>query len=389
MFNKRKKAKRTPESRTAYLTTIDGAFADDGEDAQVVNGTLGNTDEDQRYADVRPHGAHDAAGRAGGPKGSVRFGEGDASAPRYFSMDPNSGDHRGDTRHQTRPANADMVDDIEQRIVDAAGSRGADGAAHEDKAIRARGSLIVAVVLAVILVIALFVCVSLALTEAAEAETQQTQVSGAVMQPAGTQLGAEKAPAAKPERAVTTSVPVLQTLIGGTQKQAISKLGHGAEVSRVTDYTDEQSHAVQRVTVVLTSEPSNGSQTPTVYLDLNSDGTVVGASYQVSMASLGYGAISFKQAAGKSKVVQNTLADAGVAINDDSGIVLPKRAKDYSTYKSDGKTLVRQSRSFSGDAKSAGMSYHWTGSLEYDFSKANKSGNLVDTQRIVRVGITV
>lgn len=386
MFKKRKKAPRTPESRTAYLTTIDGAFADDGEDAQVVNGTLGNTDEDDRYADTQARGAHDAAGKAGGPKGSVRFGEGDAAAPRYFSMDPRSGEHTGQEAEPAKTVHADMVDDIESRIVEAAGNRGPDGA-HNDKAIRARGSLIAAVVLAVILVIALFVCISMALTEAADAETQQTQAGGAVIQSTDTQLGTAKAATTK-KRSITTSVPALQTLIGATQKQAISKLGHGAEVSEVEDVTDGEDGAVQRVSVALTSEPSTGSLTPTVYLDLNSEGAVVGASYEVSMASLGYGAISFRQAAGKSEVIQNTLSDAGVTIDDDSSIVLPKNPKSYSTYKSDGKTVVRQARTFSGEAKAAGMTYHWTGTLKYDFSKANKSGNLVDTQRIVKVGIT-
>lgn len=387
MFNKRKRAKRTPESRTAYLTTIDGAFTDDANDRQVVDGTLDNTSEDERYAQVRARGAHDAAGRAGGPKGSVRFGEGEAAQPRSFSMDAsdNGAQPRGQSSQQ--PANGDMVDDIEQRIIDAAGSRGGNGADHEEKAIRARGSLIVAAVLAIILVIALAVCVSLALTEAAQAETQQTQASGAVAVSSGTDLQTTKKASSK--REVTTSVPSLQTLIGATQNQAVSKLGHGAQVSEESDHVDEQSGSVRRITVVLTSETSSGGLSPTVSLDLNSDGAVVGASYRVAMASLGYGAISFKQAAGKAKVIQNTLSDAGVSIDDNTAVTLPKNQKSYSTYKSDGKTVVRQSKTFSGQATAAGMSYRWTGSLTYDYSKANKSGNLADTQRIVQVGITV
>lgn len=386
MFKKRKKAQRTPESRTAYLTTIDGAFADEGEDAQMVNDALGNRGQGDRYAPARPQGAHDAAGRAGGPKGSVRFGEGNAAAPRSFSMDPDNNARADATDGTNRPANADMVDDIEQRIVDAAGNRGSDGGVHDDKAIRARGSLIFAGVLAVILVIALFVCVTMALTEAAEAETQQTQLSGAVVQSADSKLNAAKTSS---QRQVTTYVPALQTLMGATQSQAVSKLGHGAQVSAVDAYQNDQSGAVQRVTVVLTSEASSGSLSPTVYLDLNDQGAVVGASYRVAMSSLGYGAISFKQAVGKSKVVQNTFSDAGITLDDDSAIVLPKSQKAYSTYKSDGKTVVRQKCTFTGQGKAAGMSYQWSATLSYDFSKANKAGDLAYTQRVVQVGISV
>lgn len=388
MFKKRKKDKRAPESRTAYLTTIDGAFAGDAEDSEIVEGSLGNQDEDQRYRDVRPQGAHDAAGKAGAPKGSVRFGEGDAAQPRYFSMDPKSGDHMGPVaqRPAQPPVNFDMVDDVEQAIIDAAGSRTPDGAAHEDRAIRARGSLIVAVVLAIVLIIALVIVSLLTINEAAQAETQQTQTGGTAAQ-VSNQLDVASSSSTTKK---TATVPSLTTLIGSDSDQAVDKLGHGAQIAKTADYTNDSNGAVQRITVVLTSDPSTSEyDAPTVYLDLNDEGAVVAASYRVAMSSLGYGAISFKQAVGKSKVIQHALDEAGLTIPSGTTLKLPSNRKSYSTYQSDGKTLTKQKRTFTGTGSAAGMTYHWTGTITYDYAKANASGDLANTKRTVQIGVSV
>lgn len=388
MFKKRKKDKRVPESRTAYLTTIDGAFAGDEEDSEIVDGSLDNQGEDARYRGVRPQGMHDAAGKAGGPKGSVRFGEGNAAQPRYFSMDPKSGDHMGPAaeRPAQPPVNFDMVDDVEQAIIDAAGSRTPDGAAHEDRAIRARGSLIAAVVLVIILAIALAVVSMLALNEAAQAETQQTQTGGTAAQPsADLQVSSSSSTTKK-----TATVPALATLIGSDSEQAIDKLGHGAQIAKTADYSDDATGAVQRVTVVLTSEPSSSEYgAPTVYLDLNDKGAVVSASYRVAMSSLGYGAISFKQAVGKYRVIQNALEDAGISIPNSTKFTLPSNRKDYSSYQSDGKTLTKQQRTFTDQGSAAGMTYRWSGTISYDYAKANASGDLANTKRTLKVSVSI
>lgn len=388
MFKKHKKDERAPQSRTAYLTTIDGAFAGEHSDGRIADASLDSADEDERYDGMRPQGAHDAVGRAGGPKGSVRYGEGTAAQPRYFSMDPKSGEHLGTPPQPTRPPaeSYDMVDDIEQRIIDAAGSRTPDGAAHEDRAIRARGSLIAAGVLTVLLFIALVVCVALALTQAAQADTQQKAATSTVTQ--STDLAAAVSSSSSVSK--TATVPQLADLIGATQQQALSKLGHGAQVDATSNYSDTKTGAVKRVAVILSEEPSVQSVgSPTVTLYLNDDGAVVSVTYQVAMSSLGYGDISFAQAVGTSAVIQNTLKDGGFAVNDDSVIALPSDAKTYSIYQSDGQTLTKQSLTFNGEGTAAGMTYQWTGTISYDYSKANASSNLADTIRVVTVGVSL
>ena len=284
------------------------------------------------------------------------------------------------------PANFDMVDDVEQAIIDAAGSRTPDGAAHEDRAIRAKGSLIVAVVLAIVLIIALCVVSMLALNEAAQAETQQTQTGGTAAQ-VSSDLDVSSSSSTTKK---TATVPSLTTLIGSDSDQAVDKLGHGAQIAKTADYSDDAIGAVQRITVVLTSEPSSSEyDAPTVYLDLNGKGAVVAASYRVAMSSLGYGPISFKQAVGKSKVIQHALDDAGLTIPANTKFTLPSDRKSYSVYQSDGKTLTKQKRTFTGQGSAAGMTYHWNGTITYDYSKANASGDLANTKRTVQIGVTV
>ncbi|MGI6591613.1 MAG: hypothetical protein ACOX1O_08490 [Eggerthellaceae bacterium] len=390
MFKKRKKAERAPESRTAYLTTIDGAFTDNQADEDLIDQSAGSESEDERYEDTRVRGEHDAAGKAGAPKGSIRFGEGNASSPRYFSMDPKSGDHLGDpVKPAQPPVNYDMVDDIEQRIIDAAGNRSADGAAHDDRAVRARGSLIFATVLAVILALALVVCVFMLLAQAAQAETQQTSVGGTAADSAQTTSIVDSDDESSTSKQ-TTVVPVLSNLIGSTEKQALTKLGHGAQVSRTKTLSGEDTQAVKRLKVVLTNDASSdGIGSPIVYLDLNDQDAVVAVSYKVGMKSLGYGDLSFKQAVGKAKVIQQTLTDAGINVADDSAIALPKNRKSYTTYKTDKKTLTKQSITFTGSGTAAGMDYRWTGTITYDYSKANNSANLANTRRVIQVGISI
>lgn len=389
MFKKRKKADSIPQSHTAYLTTIDGAFIDDKAAENLVDQSAGGEPDHERYDDVQVHGDHDAAGKAGAPKGSVRFGEGTAPSPRYFSMDPKSGEHLGDPAVPAQPpVNHDLVDDIEQRIIEAAGSRSPEGAEHGDRAIRARGSLIFAAVLAVILVFALAICVILMVGQAAQAQTQQTAQGGVAVQPAPTT--AILNPDESSSTNQTTVVPELASLIGSTEKQALAMLGHGAQVSREVVRTDDRTQAVKRETAVLTSAASSdGIGSPIVHLDFNEQGAVVAASYRGGLRSLGYGPISINQAVSKSKVIQHALLDAGITVADASVIKLPKNRDSYTTYESDQKTVARQAVKFAGTGTAAGMNYRWTASLTYDYSKANNSANLANTYRVLQVGVSI
>ena len=66
---------------------------------------------------------------------------------------------------------------------------------------------------------------------------------------------------------------------------------------------------------------------------------------------------------------------------------LPADKTEYSTYASDGTTLVKEYCPFSGDIDINGVSHTWSAVLSYDYSVANASGNLADTIRIIYVYI--
>ncbi len=185
-----------------------------------------------------------------------------------------------------------------------------------------------------------------------------------------------------------TDVPSLTALMGHTQDECITLLAHGAQASSSREVNEEGNPVKTQVTVMLTDEPADSkSGTPTVYLGLGEDGTVVQAGYSAATASLGYGSISFADAVSNEHIVEKTLTEAGLTV-DYGTVQLPAKAT-YSTYASDGTTLVKESCSFSGTApSSAGVSYDWSSVLTYDYAAANASGNLADTIRQIYVYVS-
>lgn len=182
-----------------------------------------------------------------------------------------------------------------------------------------------------------------------------------------------------------TSAPDLVSLMGLTQDEAIEALQHGAQVSATSEVNEADSSVKTEVRVALTAEPADTrTGTPTVYLGLDADGRVVQAGYSTSSSSLGYGSLSFSDAVQNEHIIEKTLAEVGLSVEEGS-VSLPADRAAYSTYASDGKTLVKEYCSFEGQAEGAGGSYTWSAVLSYDYSTANATGNLTDTVRLVYV----
>ncbi len=183
-----------------------------------------------------------------------------------------------------------------------------------------------------------------------------------------------------------TQVPKLTGLFGMTQDDAVEAIGHGATVTTTQDVNEEGSSIKKRVSVELSEEPGDSkSGTPTVYLGLDEDDKVIMAGYSAATASLGYGTLSLQDIVANEHVIERTLVDAGVVV-EDGAAQLPEDASEYQTYDTDGVTLVRENASFEGTADDAdGNSYKWTGVLAYDYTAANASGNLADTVRQVYI----
>lgn len=176
-------------------------------------------------------------------------------------------------------------------------------------------------------------------------------------------------------------VPDLASLLGLTQDEALAALGDGAVVASTSAVSEEGSSIATSVTVELADDAAaadSDSEAPTVYLGLDMDGLVVQAGYSVSISLLGYGSLSFSDAVEEEHVIEQTLAEAGVSIEEGS-VSLPEDRSTYTTYEEDGETVLRENCSFSGTVEIDGVEHAWSAKLLYDYTTSNASGDLEDT----------
>ncbi len=182
-----------------------------------------------------------------------------------------------------------------------------------------------------------------------------------------------------------TDVVNLTGLLGLSQDEAIAKVGHGASVTATREVDQEGSDVKTEVTLALTDEPADTrSGTPSVFLSLNADGAVIRAGYSAATSALGYGSLSFADAVQSEHIIENALREAGLSV-DDGAAVLPENKGDYSTYDTDGTTLMKETCSFSGTGTVDGAEHSWDAVLLYDYVAANTSGNLNDTIRVLYI----
>ena len=253
------------------------------------------------------------------------------------------------------------------------------------KSHRMRRILIVVVVLLVILLAAGgFFAVKLFQTAqtAAYQQTQQQQSSQEA-----SSLQESDGQDSSSQTVKKTSAPNLTSILGATQDEAIAKIGKGAQVTSTNDVNEEGNPIKTDVRVALTDEPADTrTGTPTVYLGLDEDGKVVQAGYSAGTASLGYGALSFSDAVKNESIIEKTLQEAGIQVPTGT-VALPSDKTQYSTYASDGTTLVKEYCPFTGQVDIDGTPHTWSAVLSYDYTVANASGNLADTIRIIYVYI--
>ena len=179
--------------------------------------------------------------------------------------------------------------------------------------------------------------------------------------------------------------PDLSVLIGMTQDQAIEAVGRGATVTATQAVNEEGNPIRSTATIALTDEPADTrSGTPTVYLGFDEGGAIIQAGYSAPTSSLGYGSLSFADAVSNEHVVEQTLREAGVPVEDGT-VTLPEDKSVYSTYDSDGTTLVRENCTFEGEVAIGDAPRSWSATLSYDYTTANATDNLADTIRIIYI----
>lgn len=265
----------------------------------------------------------------------------------------------------------------------AKGSHARQGqAAYIQKSARMRKILIAVIILLVLLIVGAGFLGWQLFQTAQTTAVQQTQVAELA-------ASADAEQVAKDASATTskkTTVPNLVSLLGMAQDQAIQTLAHGARVSSAVDVNEEDNPIKREVRVALTEEPADSrGGTPTVMLSLDEAGAIIRAGYTSSTSSLGYGSLSFSDAVANESIVEKTLTEAGLKVEEGSA-QLPEDKMQYSTYATDGTTLTKESFTFTGTGTAEGdMVFPWSATLTYDYSMANATGNLVDTIRTILI----
>jgi len=251
---------------------------------------------------------------------------------------------------------------------------------------RMRRSLIVLIVLLLVGLCALGFFMYRTFTESQEQAVQQTQEQTASSKDSISAAAADDAAAVTAKQA---DVPDLSAIMGKTQDEAIAILKRGAQVTATQPVADEGSVIKSNVTVSLTSEPADSrtASTPTVYLGLNADGVVVQAGYSASASALGFGTLSFADAVTNERVIEKTLQKIGVGVPNEV-VTLPENKDDYSSYASDGTTVVKERCSFEGTATVNAVPCTWSAVLSYDYTTQILTGNLNDTVRVIYVYVT-
>jgi len=183
-------------------------------------------------------------------------------------------------------------------------------------------------------------------------------------------------------------VPDLSGILGKSQDEAIQLIGRGALITANNPVNEEGNPIKTNLNVALTDEPADSKTgTPTVYLGLGEDGTVQQAGYSASASALGFGSLSFADAVNNEHAVEKTLARIGVPVEEGT-VALPANKDEYSTYNSDGTTVIRERCSFEGEATVAGIPCFWSSVLSYDYTTQVVTGNLNDTVRVIYAYIT-
>lgn len=246
------------------------------------------------------------------------------------------------------------------------------------KSRRMRRILIVVIILLVLILAAMVYFGVQLYKEASSSAVQQALSSEQEVAAIASEDATDSADAAK-----VTTVPDLVSLLGLTQQEAVDKLQHGATPAEPRAVNEEGNPIKSEVRVALTAEPADSrTGTPTVYLGLDADGKIIQAGYSTSTSSLGYGSVSFKDAVLKERIIEKTLAEAGLSIPDDA-VVLPENAEEYTSYDTDGTTTTKEYCSFNGEVDIDGAPHAWSAVLSYDYSMANASDNLADTVRTI------
>lgn len=176
----------------------------------------------------------------------------------------------------------------------------------------------------------------------------------------------------------TLYIPNLVEQLGKTVDQAVANIGQGATI--VSSTTSE-------TVINLNNESGNDKAgTPSIIATTNRSHRITKISFSCNTWLLGYANYSFVDYVDNLHIVEKTLTEAG--LNVESGKVkVPDNRASWTTYDSDGTTVVMESCDFSGNQWQDGRNYKWSSNLNFNYSLANSKGDLSETIRLITITI--
>lgn len=257
------------------------------------------------------------------------------------------------------------------------------------KSRRTRRILIVITVLLVALIAALVYFGYRLLVESGTLASQQAQEQQANQDVDAMNQSASTAQDTTVAVTKTARVPELDLLLGMSLDDAVAELGPTFAAGPERDADESDRPIMTTVTLTDTSGSTESrSGIPTVYLGLDSERKVIEAGYSAATSALGFAPSSFSDAVLNDRIIENAMAEAGVAV-DAADVILPDDRASYATFADDGKTVVKERCSFAGTANQNGLDIEWSAVLMYDYTTSNATGNLANTIRLVYLYLDV
>lgn len=187
----------------------------------------------------------------------------------------------------------------------------------------------------------------------------------------------------------TLYVPKLVEQIGKTVPEAVANIGQGATIVSTNVVANTNDKVVSETVLNLTNESGDEKTgTPSVVVGTNNSGYITKISFSCNTWLLGYGKLSFTDLINNENVIEKTLTEAGLFVENDT-VNAPSNRASYTSYDSDGTTVVKESCDFSGSKYQDGYNYQWSANLTFDYSRANVKGNLAETVRVLNISISI
>ena len=176
----------------------------------------------------------------------------------------------------------------------------------------------------------------------------------------------------------TLYIPNLVDQLGKTVDEAVANIGQGATVIS----------SIPTETVInLNNESGNDKAgTPSIVVTTNRSRTITKIQFSCNTTLLGYGNYSFVDYVDNLHVIEKSLTEAGLKV-DEGSVKAPDNRTTYTSYDSDGTTVVMESCNFSDTQWQKGRSYKWTSNLNFNYAIANAKGDLSETVRTLTISI--